>query len=488
MFPSLVLQKFYGTEGKDVARRIIVGPDSTVIIAGSVPDGNGLTDGYIVCLSRKGEQLWEKRLGGKGREEIRDVVVSNNGTEIFYCGVTGSNLKHPENGADEFYADYWVGKLGKRGDLLWQKSFGGSAQDQAFALAPTEYNGCLVVGSSWSRDFDVTGAGNTDKINTAWTLVLNQFGQVMRSVCFGGSKNDWAQSICKTSDGGYIIAASTNSPELDNSKSRHNGDAWFIKLDFSGNLLWQRIVKRPYEDMVMRVTENRYGMIMAVGSSFVSEGNGKEFWLLKLDKSGTPVVNKTFGGPGYEELTSIALCHDDGFIMSGYSSYNALANPQIKGRRDFWLIRTNVEGDIIWQKTFGGPNNEEGWDVCEYAPGVFYALGVKENTFEPERPKQGQDLWVLRVSETPCENAKPKFYADMTEYRERVGRPIRFVNQSTIGDKWKWDFGDGTTSSERNPVKVYKKEGIFIVKLSTVISEQCTPTFVAPKPVVIYQP
>ncbi|GIV43506.1 MAG: hypothetical protein KatS3mg035_0629 [Bacteroidia bacterium] len=112
---------------------------------------------------------------------------------------------------------------------------------------------------------------------------------MIRETKFGGKKNDWAEAINKTKDGGYILAGFTNSEDLDQSTGRFNGDAWIAKLDFSGTKVWERIFKESYEDHLYKVVENRYGFIYACGTSFV-EGKGFQFWLVKLDALGKPLV------------------------------------------------------------------------------------------------------------------------------------------------------------------------------------------------------
>jgi hypothetical protein len=302
---------------------------------------------------------------------------------------------------------------------------------------------------------------------------------------YGGNKNDWGADICTTPDGGFVAAGVTNSVELDFSQNRHNGDAWFMKLDFAGNLLWTQIVKKPYEDILYSVVANRYGLVVAVGSQVTAE-NGKQYWLLKLDERGRVVVDKQLGGYGFEELLGVAICQDGGMVMVGYSDYQDLTVPGVKGLRDVWVIRTNSQGDVLWQKTLGGPANEIGVACLESAEGVVRILAQKANTFNNPAGDTKMDFWLVTLRDQPCQDIRLDVVTDLAgEPRIRVGTPIKFTNRSTAGESFEWDFGDGTTSTERSPIHRYERPGVYTVKVVGTVNRTCKTVFIVPQPMII---
>lgn len=481
-FPELTWQKFYGSEGADVPRRIIAGPENTLFVAGAVPDAYGETDGYIARIRLNGQTVWSRRIEGKGNVEVRDMALVNGGKELVFCGVSAAITAHPEDGGPIYGGDYLVGKMSLDGKLLFSKTYGGSLRDEAWALAPIGADGAVVVGSSWSANGDVEN--KSGGLNDAWLLRVNQFGAKMTGRTEGGAKNDWAQTAAPLADGGIVLAGFTNSEDWDGSESRHNGDVWMARYDFALKLVWRVIVRSPYEDMVYRVVETRDGRIVAAGSTFREQGK-KQFWIIETDKDGHLLSEKPFGGDGFEELTSICALRDGGFVFTGYSQYNTLAGPLIKGKRDLWVIRTDSKFRTLWQRTYGGPNQEEGVDVVEFRPGEFYVLGMKNNTFEADKRPRQNDFWVLKIKERTCTDMELSCVSNFNDFSVKVNEPIRFTNQSKHGERFKWEFGDGTTWDERHAVKKYTRPGIFVVKLHGYIGENCEDVFVYPKPITV---
>lgn len=478
-FPVLVFQKFYGTPGEDTPRRILITPAKQVLIAGGIADKFGSRDGWIACLDQSGKMLWEKQMGGMGFDEIRDIHLDETQTEIMFAGVTGTALKHQEAGDARFYADYWFGRLSLDGRLLWTKNYGGSRPDQANCVLPGPYKGAILSGSAWSKDGQVQDT--TFLLNNQWVVFTNAQGEIIQNVSIGGNGHDQGTTGCLYKKESIILGGITTSTEFDDSKAKHYGDIWLTRMDLKGKVLWHKVVKEGFEDMIYRVIESRYGTILCVGSSFTLT-KSKEFWFLKLDEDGNVLLNKKFGGKGYEELTSIIECKSGGFLMTGYSLYQQLENSNIKGQKDFWLIRIDANGTLLWEKTFGGPDNEAAFDLVEGEQGEFFVLGEKQNTFET--PPKDMDFWLLKVRELKCADLKPLFTTNASNTGDPPGSNIKFLNKTKYGNTWHWDFGDGSTSTERSPVKGYIRPGTYSPKL-TVIMENCRETYIYPASIII---
>jgi len=477
-FPELKFQKFYGTTNKDKATALVLGIDSNLYISGVIQAEKKIdcTEGYLFKVNSEGNLIWSKTLGGSGCDEIRALTVSPDST-ILFGGISGSSFKHPEYADSLETADFLVGKIHLDGNLLWKKTIGGSYQDIGNGITSTPYGGAVLVGSTWSKDFDASSTHHG--ANDTWLTIVSKSGELIRELKFGGKKNDWANSITKTKDGGYILSGFTNSEELDQSLGRFNGDAWVSKLDFAGTKVWDRIFKESYEDQLFKVVENPYGFIYACGTSF-EEGKGYQFWLVKLDALGNPLFNRKWGDTGHEVLTSLYPTSDGGLILTGYSYFETLENPLIKGGYDCWVIRTDGFGDIIWQKTYGGPTYEKGIDVIEFKPHQFFVLAEKHNHFEKNGTVKDIDFWLLSIHEIDCEVVKPLFTMDIKNNFEKMDTPIRFQNLSNFGERYLWDFGDGTYSTEKNPIKSYRLPGFYYVTLTVFVNENCYKSYKYP--------
>jgi PKD repeat protein len=176
---------------------------------------------------------------------------------------------------------------------------------------------------------------------------------------------------------------------------------------------------------------------------------------------------------------------DGELIMCGYSFYTNLANAFIKGSKDIWVFKTDGVGNLVWQKTYGGPKDEYPADVVEGEPDWFYVVGTKENTFTNKGQSNKEDIWLLKIKETPCNDMKPMFVTDIHGNQTEVDVPIKFINQSVNCERFLWEFGDGTTSTEKMPVKIYKKSGMYLPRLTAYTNEKCIQVYVSPKAVII---
>lgn len=480
-YPEIKFQTFFGSPlHKERPYRIVKVSDKDFYILGSRQDSKGNEDGIIFHVSDKGEMLGKQIFEGNGNDIIRDGVYVPTTSELYFVGTTGSSLKHNESSHQLFASDYWVGKIANNGKVIWNKTFGGSENDLGNGIALTPEGGAFVCGNCWSSDLNVNCKF---PLNNNWMIKLSPYGSLIKQTCWGGKKNDWGITACATADKGFLVAGITTSEELDNSKSRAMGDVFIQKLDSNLKTIWFRIFKEPYEDHVFRIIEGTGGMIFLVGGSYTTDKD-KQFWFVKLNSSGETITNKKWGGTGVEELTSVYECMDGELILCGYSYYTQLNNSNIKGGKDIWVFKTDNIGNLIWQKTYGGPRDEFPADIIEGEPDTYFLVASKINNFT-EKDGTSDDIWFLKIKEQGCKTIKPFFITDIHGEKTEIDVPIKFINQSENCERFLWDFGDGTTSTEKMPVKIYKKNGMFLPRLTAYTNEKCIEVYVSPKPIVI---
>lgn len=479
-YPELHWQAFFGSPYDDIPAKILKSPDGTLLIGGSIGTGNGgedCTDIWVAKIDTLGKLIWERGFGGSGCDEIRDMVVTPDSGVIF-VGISNSFIEHAEKGQEAFQGDYFIGKVSKVGEIEWLKSYGGLDVDGAYAIAKSEaWPEYVIAGVSNSQNFDV----QTElPMANLWCVKIDELGKKRTAWAFGGSKHDWAYSIGACRDGDYVFAGYTNSEDIDGTERRVNGDGWIGRIDRYGAVKWQRIYSGKLEDFFTKVIEDKEGRMVAVGN-FESEEKGKQFWFLKLTADGKKIYERIFGDKMDEFATSIAACSDGGYIMTGYSKYIDLANKYIKGGEDFWVFRLNHAGEIQWVNTFGGRDNERGVDVVEYRPGVYYALGMKRNNFEKQGAvDRGNDFWVLRIDEQTCDDVPISIYLSLKDNTAYVDKGFKLRAITPKGERFLWDFGDGTTSTEREPVKKYELPGVYEIKVTVYITETCSKTYTHP--------
>lgn len=235
---NLEWQRALGGSNVDVAYAVQQTSDDGFIIAGytlsndgDITGNHGGFDCWVVKLDAAGTMLWQKALGGTQADQAQSIKQTTDGGYIV-AGWTGSN--DGDVSGNHGNNDVWVVKLDPAGAIIWQKALGGSSNEQATSIQQTSTGGYILAGQTDSNDGDVYGNhGNTD----FWVVELVATGNLLWQRTLGGTLNDVGNSIQSTVDGGYIVAGYTASNDGDVSGNHGNGDQWVVKLDAAGNLV-----------------------------------------------------------------------------------------------------------------------------------------------------------------------------------------------------------------------------------------------------------
>lgn len=230
----------------------------------------------------------------------------------------------------------------------------------------------------------------------------------------GGSANDELRIIINTSDGGYIAGGGSASgiSATKSESSIGDYDYWVIKFDVDGNTEWENTIGGSSSDILNAIQETPDGYIIA-GTSYSGISGDKteaglglaDFWIVKLDFDGNTVWQNTIGGSGSDDLLSIGNTSDGGFILGGYSNSPVSgdkSNPPIGplGHTDYWLVKLNVSGGIEWQKTIGGNNVDVCYSAEQTADGGYIMGGYSQSgaTGLKTDPNNGlYDYWVVKT-------------------------------------------------------------------------------------------
>jgi hypothetical protein len=223
---------------------------------------------------------------------------------------------------------------------------------------------------------------------------------------FGGPGWDEAFSVQETSDGGYIVAGRTKTGIYDdwsihaddkgNIITEHNiqigspgaggFDVWVIKTDANGNKLWDKTFGGPRDDEAYSVQQTIDGGYIITGKT-QSYGSGyDDVWLINTDSSGNEIWNRTFGGPDFDGGNSVKLTSDGGYVVAGYTGYDGKKGAEV------WLIKTNSQGNKLWDKTFGGYASS--WSRCvqQTSDGGFVITGAAQKW-----GSETADVWLIKT-------------------------------------------------------------------------------------------
>ena len=287
--------------------------------------------------------------------------------------------------------------------IEWQKCLGGSNDDWAYSIQQTSDSGFIVAGYTESSNGDVSGNhGDYDY----WVVKLNSSGDILWQKCLGGTNVDQAFSIQQTSDGGFIVAGGTFSNDGDVSGNHGNSDYWVVKLNSSGTIEWQKCLGGTDGDYANSIQQTSDGGFIVAGQTYSNDGDvsgnhgGSDAWVVKLNSSGTILWQKCLGGTVYGAIAySIQQTSDGGFIVAGETrSYNGDVSGN-HGGIDYWVVKLDSLGDIEWQKCLGGTNNDYARSIKQTSDGGFIVAGFTMSNDGDVSGNHGwNDAWVVKLN------------------------------------------------------------------------------------------
>ena len=374
---------------------------------GDVTDNHGNIDFWIVKLNSAGAIEWQKSLGGTGNEEATSIQQTIDGGYII-AGDSDSN--DGDITGNHGGADYWIVKLNSAGAIEWQKSLGGSVYDEAKSIQQTTDGGYIVVGGAYSLDGDINGHhGTNDNENIDyWIVKLNRTGDIEWQKSLGGTADDYAYSITQTKDGGYIVAGESASNDGD--LTGHQGsvlftDYWVVKLTNAGVIEWQKSLGGTKNEYAYSIQQTQDGGYIVAGSSNSNDGDvtdnkgSDDYWIVKLTSSGTIQWQKCLGGTTYDASSAIQQTKDGGYIVAGLSNSN---NGDVTGNNgyfDYWIVKLNSSGAIEGQKSLGGTADDEATSINQTKDGGYIIAGYSVSTDGDITGNQGSsDYWIVKLS------------------------------------------------------------------------------------------
>lgn len=407
--------KNFGGSGEETAQAIIMTTDGGYAVLGFSNSTDGDLDGktmpvndyWLLKLDAIGNLQWSKTYGGSKDDKGQSLVQTQDGG----YALTGYAMSDDGDGSNnEGFHDNWIVKLDASGNIEWEKSFGFSGHDHSYDILQTEDQGLFFVGF-----LDITSAradGNTEKkgaltrhgVGEFWGTKTDSKGNLEWRGYFGGSNNDRAHAVVQAEDGGFVMSGFTESDDFDINSSRGSYDFWVVKVDDKGNLVWKSSFGGSGIERAQDIANTDNDGLVIVGTTFsndvdISKNNGEsDVWLVKIDASGNMVWEKTFGGSKFDAAQSVSLSKDGGFIVVGNSKSEDKDVNANAGENDVWVIKTDANGNMIWQKTFGGAGLDYGFDALETEQGSIVLVGeTASEDFLDIQNKGKSDVVVIKI-------------------------------------------------------------------------------------------
>lgn len=432
-------QRTYGGSGLDEFSAVVECKDGGYVVAGETSSNDGdvvghhpstgqsvyfaedTLDGWVLKLSKLGDIEWQRCLGGNRRDELVSLSQTTDGGYIL-AGGSESTSEDWYNHGDR---DCYVVKLDSNGHTNWQKQYGGTSLDFARSIIQTRDGGFIFTGTALSADGEVIGNHTTAKpgLTTAdlWVVRLDAFGTLLWNKCYGGSDAEQGNSILQTADGGFLVtgtAQSSNGDVLGHhpfASSADANDAWVIRIDSLGAIIWQKCLGGSSGDLSYSAIEDSVGNFIlgcstaSIDGDITSKHGGvdtTDVWIVKLNPSGNIIWERCYGGTNFEGGSPFVMVAHDGSLMFVAQTLSTDGDVQgthgfgNHGAGDMWVVDLAPEGSGVANTTL---SNDLAYPFPNPTSNVVH--------MEMSHSQTVHDVAFFTILGTPC---YPKYQIDGT--------------------------------------------------------------------------
>lgn len=369
----------------------------------------------LIAAVQASSDLWSKNFGGPEDEMLHSLVETSDGG----YALAGTTYSFDDV---EGESDFWLVKTDADGNVQWNRTYGGQKSDVAYAVIETSDGGYALAGSidelgavsfglvktdasgaiEWSQTSGSLGYGYAKALietsdggyalagyrsvyaTGSYDFVLvktDSYGNEEWNKTYGGSNYDIVSDLIESSDGGYVLAGSIDAYFDDE-------NFWLVKTDADGNMMWNQTYGGENYDRCSTVVETSDGGYALAGSTFSLSGDDSDFWLIKTDSNGDVEWSHTYGGTENDMANSMVLTSDEGFALFGTTGSYGDAD------EDSLLIKTDTDGNMQWNQTYGESGNEVGTALVETNDGRFVLGGYTTSFGDGD-----SDFWLVKTDE-----------------------------------------------------------------------------------------
>tara|TARA_B100000945_G_C20395339_1_gene604545 strand:+ start:534 stop:1868 length:1335 start_codon:yes stop_codon:yes gene_type:complete len=385
----------YGGSNQDIAHSIIKTYDGGFAVIGNTKSNDKdlsfrtSNDSDILFLKFQSDLKLDyiKTYGGSDDDRGYDLVQLEDGGFIL---LGYSKSSDGDASLNKGQHDNWIIRIDQKGEIIWEKSFGFSGHDHAYNIISTIdggffFNGFLDVTAS-------NGLGMTKKkiksskkhgVGEFWCHKIDKNGNLQWRKYFGGSNNDRSYDAIQTIEGDFIIVGTSESNDFEISNSKGSYDMWVIKLDNSGNLLWEKSFGGKGYDGGNAVIENSYGNIMILGQTNSLDNDitdplgSSDFFLVNMTKKGEILNIENLGTSNFDSGKSIMELDDGSHYLLGNTTDISSFDGNIGS--DILFIKTLPNGVFLENQTIGGSGTDIGYDFTQISDGSIIMVGSTDS-------------------------------------------------------------------------------------------------------------
>lgn len=335
-----------GDAYQDVITSSIITHDGALVIAGYTSSVQKKEDAYIAKLNGQGDIMWQQSIGGTLDDRALAVVEDSDGSIV----IAGETTSFGSGGSD-----IWVVKLDPEGNYIWDKTFGSTGSEKGRSIAVTS-QGYVIAGRQFAP-------GATD--SNAYVVHSDTSGNLLWERSYGGSRHDDAYAVVQTHDSNIVLAGYTN--------LHVNGenDAWVLKIEpGQGDIIWNKRYGGDGSDEFYAMTVLSDGSFILAGSTTTESKGGTDVYAVKLDSSGNPVWENSFGTTVSEKASAVAVLPGGSLVFAGSRTLGPT-------NTDALLLHSDQNGGMISETLFGDTVFDAFHSVIATPAGTIITSGEK---------------------------------------------------------------------------------------------------------------
>jgi hypothetical protein len=382
---------------------------------GDVSYQHGKGDYWLFETDAFGHMLWERTYGGSELDTPANMLPTPDGGYLMFGDTYSNNgdvdCNHSTNG------DWWLVKTDSLGNIQWSRCYGGTHKETASQLIYAHEGGYVMTGKTGSVDGDIS---HNNGMFDVWVVKVDWEGEIIWERTFGGSSRDYAHAIGLTADGGYIVGGGAGSSNGDvqcrEGLPGLHGTAWVLKLDHEGQLEWQNCYGGSYSEVVVDIMQTTGGYVF-LGATASGDGdadcfhgtpgnsNTMDMWVVKLDETGEIEWHRCLGGTGFDSPKFIRQLQDGGYLVGGATTSKdgtVVCNESLPGTFTVILYKLSPEGEIEWTKCLGSQVDNLLLSMHMFSD-YHFLLGATTRTWgmDVDCDLKGEtDIWIVEIQDT----------------------------------------------------------------------------------------
>lgn len=488
--PEWVRDYAWGGDSLDVLMDLIETEDRLSTLSGGhtlsnqggevIRQGFGEYDFWIIEEDTIGNYLWNAIYGGDSTDLFSKIVELDDG--YLLTGSSASPVSGNKTTGTNGGFDYWVIKVDEKGQVVWDKNYGGN-QDDFLLTAHLLENGNVILGgssaSNASGDKSQDSYGKTDY----WLVVIDPEGNLVWEVTLGGEDVEVMTSL--NVENGIFIGGYSNSDVsgVKSTNSYGGYDYWMLKLnEITGAVEWDFTYGGAGDDYLVEVINHDHSSDVYVTGTSNSGATGvkntlnegaNDFWVLQVDSKGELNWELNLGGTGNDLMTAAIQSPEGSIIVGGYSNSDVSGNKTTSnnGGYDYWIAKIDSTGTVYWEKNYGGAQDDTLQAIHMRCDRGLYLGGHSASGVSGDRTYANrgyQDYWAIYLDVPTIPKMKVNDHC--------FGMVMHFFDDSEIWpEEWSWDFGDpnsgSNSSSEQHPLHQFSAPGLY--EISLTVKEGC---------------